>query len=187
MNRPPLYLVHSSEPAKSVESVSATSSCVGSQKLKIDAASIPRDWQLSLPFDDAPIGPTILIVPMEAMNGPTLRGLISERKPTSAVDLRQLIRFDLPGTSREDVFRTLHAHHTHYVKDPLPWHKLDARALAKLRGPVSNALVHEIAERGADCILVFVYRHDEARSIASHLSKVLAERMEGPWRVEEAG
>jgi len=156
------------------------------RRQKIDAASIPRDWQLALPFDDMPIGPTVLIVPMEAMNGSTLRGLITERRPTSAVDLRQLIRFDLPGTSREDVFRTLHAHRTHYVKDPLPWHRLDARALAMLDGPVSNALVHEIAERDAHCILVFVYKPDEARSIASHLTKVLGARMEGPWRIEEA-
>lgn len=157
-----------------------------SQRQKIKATATPRDWQLPLPFDDTPIGPTVLIVPMVTMNGSTLRGLINERRPNSAVDLRELIRFDLPGTSREDVFRTLQVHHTYYVKDPLPWHRLDARALAMLDGPVSNKLVHEIAEQRAACIFVLVYKHDEARSIASHLTKVLSERMVGPWHIEEA-
>lgn len=97
-----------------------------------------------------------------------------------------MIRFDLPGTSREDVFHAMHMHHTFYVKDPLPWHRLDAKAFAKLDAPVSQILVHEIVDRGADCVLVFVYRQGDARLIASHLTKVLSERMRGPYKIEEA-
>lgn len=193
MSRPHLYIVPNeqpvaprAEPEKAEKSAGDMRLTAKSPRQKIDATSIPKDWQLSLPFDDKAIGPTVLIVSMESMNGPTLRNLINERKPASAVDLRQLIRFDLPGTSRDDVFRALSVHRTYYVKDSLPWHRLDARALATLEAPVSNVLVHEIADRGADCIFVFVYRHEEARSIASHLTKVLAPRMDGPWRIEEA-
>lgn len=186
MSRPRLYVVPGSDPTPENHTPGEKGELTAGQRQKIKATAVPRDWQLPLPFDDAPVGPTIVIVPMETMNGSTLRGLISDRRPNSAVDLRELIRFDLPGTSREDIFRAFHVHHTHYVKDPLPWHRLDARSFALLEAPVSNALVHEIAERSADCILVFVYRHDEARSIASHLNRVLSERLEGPWHIEEA-
>ncbi|MGF7054761.1 hypothetical protein GGC47_003965 [Bosea sp. OAE752] len=193
MSRPHLYIVPNeqpvaprAEPEKAEKSAGEVRLTARGDRQKIDATSIPKGWQLPLPFDDKPLGPTVLIVSMESMNGPTLRNLISERKPASAVDLRQLIRFDLPGTSREDVFRILNVNRTYYVKDSLPWHRLDARALATLDAPVSNVLLHEIADRRADCIFVFVYRHEEARSIASHLTKVLGPRMEGPWRIEEA-
>lgn len=193
MSRPHLYIVPNHQPAgQRAETEKAEKPTDGVRlaskgpRRTIDATSIPKDWQLSLPFDDKPVGPTVLIVSMESMNGPTLRNLISERKPASAVDLRQLIRFDLPGTSRDDVFRALSVHRTYYVKDSLPWHRLDARALATSDTPVSSVLVHEIADRGADCIFVLVYRHEEARSIASHLTRVLTQRMDGPWRIEEA-
>ena len=197
MSRPRLHIVRNSAPTP--EDVSpgkgACESPLGPTKpnsdspnarQRIKATAIPRDWQLPLPFHDAPLGLTIVIVSMETMNGSRLRGLIQDRRPDAAIDLRELIRFDLPGTSREDVFRALSIHHTHYVKDPLPWHRLDARALGLLEYPVSNTLVHEITERDADCVLVFVYKHDEARSIASHLTKVLSQRIEGPWHIEEA-
>lgn len=197
MKPPRLYIVrncdapaedHNPEAENADTSTAVTKSAADAttRRQKIKATAFPRDWQLSLPFDDLPLGPTIVVVPMETMNGPALRGLIQNRRPNAAVDLRELIRFDLPGTSREDVFRTLHTYHTYYVKDPLPWHRLDARALALLDGPVSNTLVHEIAERSAACVFVLVYKHDDARSIASHLNKVLSERMDGPWHIEEA-
>lgn len=156
------------------------------KRQKIKATSTPKDWQLPLPLGDAQSGATILIVSMDAMNGATLRGLISEWRPDSAVDLREMIRFEIPGTSREDVFRTLRIHQTHYVPDPLPWHRLDARAWALLEAPISSKLVHEIAERSPACVFVFVQKHDEVRSIAAHLTKVLSERMRGPWHIEEA-
>lgn len=197
MSRPHLYLVPLNGPTETTHAVDEhpcrrgldgqpNSQSESSKRQRIKATRVPRDWQLSLPFEDAPSGPTILIVTMDGMNGEVFRGLIRERRPSSAIDLREMIRFDLPGSSREDVFRTLQAASTHYVKDPLPWHRLDAHAWAALEGPLSNTLVHEIAERDAHCVLVLVYRHAEARAIASHLTKVLSERMQGPWHIEEA-
>lgn len=179
MSRPPhLRIVSDNGPA---EPASRTA-----DRPQVDATFVPTDWQLPLPFDTAPLGPTVVVVPMEGMNGPSLKSLISSRRPNSAVDLRELVRFDLPGTSREDVFHFLRTHRTHYVKDPLPWHRLAARDLIAHTGPISQLMMHEITERGAECILVFVYRREDARSLASHLNRVMAERITGPWHIEEA-
>lgn len=156
------------------------------RRRRISGEVVPADWQFALPFGEK-LGQTIVIVPMERMNGPSFRDLLKTRSPAAAVDLRALIRFDLPGTSREDIFRAMSAQKTHYVKDPLPWHDLDARAWATLDAPVSNALVHEISERKAECVFVLVYRHAEAQSIAVHLNRVLSQRLRTPWRVEEVG
>jgi hypothetical protein len=200
MSRPRLYLVPNQHQPQAKSGLDAVEAPVSDQhtvedrnseaprrRRKIKATSIPRDWQLALPFDDNPIGPTVVIVPMAAMTGSTFRQLIQDRCPNSAVDLRELIRFDLPGTSREDVFKVLQNQNTYYVKDPLPWHQLDARSLSTMDAPVSNLLVHEIVDRGANCIFVLVYRQAEAISIASHLTKVLSARLSCPWHIEEAG
>lgn len=152
---------------------------------RISGNMVPPDWQFALPFDETP-GPTVVIVPMVRMNGPSFRTLLRTRRPAAAVDLRALIRFDLPGTSRDDIFRAMSAQKTHYVKDPLPWHELDARAWATMEGPASNALVHEISERQAECVFVLVHRDADAHSIAVHLNRVLSQRLKTPWRVEEA-
>lgn len=153
---------------------------------RISGKVVPPDWQFALPFEEAS-GQTIVIVPMERMNGPSFRGLLQTRRPAAVVDLRALIRFDLPGTSREDIFRAMSAQKTHYVKDPLPWHQLDARTWGTFEAPVSNALLHEISERQAACVFVLVYRAADAHSIAVHLNWVLSTRLKTPWRIEEAG
>ena len=196
MSRPRLYVVGDSQapPGASAPGALGDEAATGSTRTidagvdrqKISATTIPSGWQLPLPFDTEPLGPRIIIVSMETMNGPALRRLIQDLRPNAAVDLRELIRFDLPGMSRHDVLRTLHANHAHYVKDPLPWHRLDARAFATLEGPISNTLIHEIVERHADCVMILVHRSDDSRAIASHLHKVLSQRMSSPWHVEEA-
>lgn len=153
---------------------------------RINATQVPPDWQLPLPFGENRPSTTILIVPTEFMNGPALRSIISERRPRSVVDLREMIRFDLPGTSRDDVFRTMRLYNTFYVSDPLPWHRLDAKAFAMLQGPISSVLFHEIVERKSECVLVFVFRHDESRLIVAHLNKILSEQMRVPYSIVEA-
>lgn len=179
MNRqPPLHIVPDNDTGPEVVEKGV--------RQKIGATFVPRNWQLSLPFEEVPIGPTIVLVAMEAMTGAVLRNLLVARRPDSVVDLRELIRFDLPGTSREDIFQCFTIIHTHYARDPLPWHKLEARDLALKAAPVSQVLMHEVTERSAKCVMVFVYRREESKLLAPHLTRVMGERIPGPWRIEEA-
>jgi hypothetical protein len=190
VSRPNLYIVKNETPPKSSLESGELASKTGegspvSKRRKIDASSIPHEWQMSLPFDEKPTELSIIIVSTETINGETLKKIINDYKPQSAVDLRQLIRFDLPGTSREDIFRTFLSQRTHYIRDSLPWSHLDEIQILKSKSPLSNVLMHEIVKKGANCVLVFVYKRKEVYPIARHLNNIISSKVKTPWRIKE--
>lgn len=146
----------------------------------------PTDWQLDLPFDAHPIGVSVVIASLEAMTGAQLRSLLADRRPDTVVDLREMIRFDLPGTNRGDIFKTFRYFNAHYVKDPLPWHSLTTRDFGASDNPVSTRLIHEVVERSLSRVMIFVTRPADCRSIAAHLRRIMPERLSVPFHIEEA-
>jgi hypothetical protein len=71
------------------------------------------------------------------------------------------------------------------VKDPLPWHELEIRDFIGREYPISQILMHEVVEREADCVMVFVPELENARSISSHINRIMAIRADYPWTIEQ--
>lgn len=158
----------------------------------VDAAALqssqtmtPHGYQLSLPFDDQAVLTQIAIVAMDHIHGVQLCRLILDLKPRKAVDLRHLIRFDLPGTSRTEIFYYLSSVHTLYVKASLPWHQLQPRDFILDDTPLSQRLNHEIVEREESPILLLASKKDEARYLTAYLHRVLSSRAKRPWKIEQ--
>jgi hypothetical protein len=178
IDRPHLRLVEN-RAQRSVEAMVAP-------RAVVKATIAPPGWQLELPFHDQCMGVSIVIACLEAMSGGRLRNLLVSHRPDAVVDLRELIRFDLPGTNRKDVFNTFRSLHARYVKDPLPWHQLAVKDLIGSDYPISMSLLHEVAERDANCVMIFVPRQDDRRHVAAHLRRIVPQRLSMPFRIEEA-
>ncbi len=183
MSQPPhIRLVFDADNEGAEPGVDAT---LASAPPKISVEVTPPDWQLDLPFDGRSTGLSIVIASLEAMTGAQLRKLLADRRPDTVLDLREMIRFDLPGTNRGDIFKTFNYFNAHYVRDPLPWHSLTARDFGASDDPVSTRLIHEVVERSLSRVMIFVTRPVECRSIAAHLRRIMPNRLSVPFHIEE--
>jgi hypothetical protein len=107
-------------------------------------------------------------------------------KPKVAIDLRLLIRFDLPGASRAEIFNHLKLVNTLYVKDSMQWNRLKAHDLMLSESTLSHRLNHEVVERDDSPILLLASKKDEARYLGAYLNRILSMRAKRPWRVDQA-
>ncbi len=145
----------------------------------------PDGYQFFLPFDETAVKTQIVIVAMDHIHGVQLCRLILDLKPRTAVDLRHLIRFDLPGTSRTEIFQHFKNAHTLYVKASLPWHELQPRDFITDGTPLSQRLIHEVLERKDSPVLLFASKRDEARYLTAYLHRVLSSQAKHPWKIEQ--
>lgn len=141
--------------------------------------------QLTFSFYDVETqhGQRIEIVAMDGLHGRHLCELIMSRKPKVTLDLRHVIRFDLPGTSREQVLSYFRATNTLYVRDPIPWHDLQRRDFISGNRIISQRLEHETVERKQSPIMLFVPKDEHVKLLTSYLNRVFSMRGEGPWEI----
>ncbi len=141
--------------------------------------------QLSFSFDDVETrdGHRVEIVAMEGLHGRRLCELIMTRKPKVAMDLRHVIRFDLPGTSREQVLSYFRAANTLYLRDPLPWHALQRRDFIAGEKVISQRLEHETVERKQSPVMLFVPKEEHVGCLTAYLNRVFSNRGDGYWEV----
>ncbi|WP_339853682.1 hypothetical protein [Roseovarius nubinhibens] len=148
-------------------------------------ASVRSSEQLSFSFDDveAQNGHRVEIVAMNSLHGKRLCELIMSSKPKVALDLRHVIRFDLPGTSREQVLSYFRATHTLYLRDPIPWHNLKRRDFIAGNMVISQRLEHETVERKQSPVLLLVPKDEHVSLLTAYLNRVFSKRREGPWEI----
>lgn len=141
--------------------------------------------QLSFSFDDveARDGHRVEIVAMDGLHGRRLCELIMSKKPKVALDLRHVIRFDLPGTSREQVLSYFRATNTLFVRDPLPWHVLQRRDFIAGDKVISQRLEHETVERKQSPVMLFVPKEEHVGFITAYLNRVFSNRGDGRWEI----
>jgi hypothetical protein len=144
--------------------------------------------QLSFSFDDveAQDGHRVEIVAMDGLHGKRLCELIVAKKPKVAVDLRYVIRFDLPGTSREQVLSYFRATNTLYVRDPIPWHDLQRRDFMAGDRVLSQRLEHETVERKHSPVMLFVPKKEHVALLTAYLNRVFSSRGEDSWEITTA-
>lgn len=141
--------------------------------------------QLSFAFADveARDGHRVEIVVMDGLHGRRLCELIMTKKPKVALDLRHVIRFDLPGTSREQVLSYFRATNTLYVRDPLPWHALQRRDFIAGEKVISQRLEHETVERKQSPVMLFVPKEEHVGFLTAYLNRVFSSRGDGHWEI----
>lgn len=145
----------------------------------------PSNEQLCFSFDDEELHDShrIEIVSMDGLHGKRLCELILSKRPKVAVDLRHVIRFDLPGTSREQVLSYFRATSTLYVREPLPWHILQRRDFVSGGKTISQRLEHETVERKQSPVMLFVPKDEHVRFLTAYLNRVCSNRAEGRWEI----
>lgn len=143
------------------------------------------DRQLRLPFDDS-ASRRIIIVAMDCIHGIQLCNLILDIKPKKAIDLRYLIRFDLPGTNRSEIFHRMKLVRTHYVKASLPWHQLSARDFMLGNKQLSDQLDYEIMGGEESPLLLLASKDDDVRNLTSYLNRLLSSHSTSYWQIEFA-
>ena len=148
----------------------------------------PFAEQLDFSFDDVDFEPDIRIflVPMDDMHGGRLCETLDTIRPKLVLDLRYVIRFDLPGTSRTQVFKRFHSLQTLYIKDSLPWHDMERRDFIAGDVSISHRLRHEVVERDQTPILIFVPKIEHVRYLGSYLNRILAPQSKKTWEVVSA-
>jgi len=141
--------------------------------------------QLSFSFADVEVrdGHRVEIVAMDGLHGRRLCELIMTKKPKVALDLRHVIRFDLPGTSREQVLSYFRATNTLYVRDPVPWHALQRRDFIAGEKVISQRLEHETVERRQSPVMLFVPKEEHVRFLTAYLNRVFSNRGDGYWEI----
>ena len=128
--------------------------------------------QLELPFE---VGQKhVAIVAMDVIHGLRLRRLIESLQPQVVVDVRYLLRFDLPGTSRNEIFHTLQESKSSYVKATIALHELSYRHFMSGDAAMPDSFLREVTERDNTRIIVMVSKIDDCKSIATYLNIALS-------------
>ena len=153
---------------------------------RLNETMVPHGHQLSLPFVNEITDRRTFIVPMDHIHGGRLCNLIMELKPQAVIDLRHVIRFDLPGTNRDRVFRHIRAVGSCYMTIPVPWHQFQARDFMAGETSLSDQLTQEVVKREGSPVLLFVSRRTEVRLVATYIHQILSSQARSSWQVVEA-
>lgn len=176
MKRPHLSLV-TSNPSKA-EAATARQSLVKKEH-------VPFNYQLSLPLNtDSDYARSVFIVSMDTVHGSDLCKFIEEKKPRLALDLRILVRFDLPGASRDKIFASLRNSHSFYLKAPLNWSQFKVSNFIMDESFLSQQLFHEVLERDTTPIFILTSKPEESVALGSYLNRILSQHEKRPWVVE---
>ena len=145
----------------------------------------PLNEQLCFSFEEKKLCEShrIEIISMDGLHGKRLCELILSSRPKVAVDLRHVIRFDLPGTSREQVLAYFRATGTLYVREPLPWHALQRKDFISGNKIISQRLEHETVERKQSPVMLFVPKDEHINFLTAYLNRVFSNRGKGHWEI----
>lgn len=147
------------------------------------AQPVFEQQQLSFEFIDEQHGSKLAIAVMDTVHGADLCRFIDEFSPKVALDMRFSIRFDVPGSNRNHIFRQLEKCRTLYSRAAVKWHDLSPSDFMLSDAPISQRLNHELFERGETPLLVFVQKTAHAHLLHSFLNRQISGRDMDDWSV----
>lgn len=156
--------------------------------LSEDVADVPApvgDYcrQLELDFGGSALR-LLKIAVTDTIHGGRLTALIDELTPEFVIDLRNVLRFDLPGMSRESFFHRLSARGVHYARAPIAWNDICSYGItARIDLPVR--LYHEAVERWGGNLVLLVSRHEHAAHTHAMLNLALSSHRTQGWSIEQ--
>lgn len=156
-----------------------------SPKTTVGKRSTRKGEQLRLDLDGEHHEKRVVLVAMDSIHGRMFSDLIFALRPQIVLDMRHAIRFDLPGTSRAQIFARFTEVQAFYATASIPWHELKASDFMIDRGSLSHRLHHEILERTEHQIMILLPAPNHARYLRSYLNRKLSERAEQDWEIKE--
>ena len=145
---------------------------------------VPHGYQLSLPFAESAEDCKIFVAVVDEIHGLHLCDVIFEYRPEKVIDIRHLVRFDLPGIFREMFFNLIDRANSKYIRIPIPWHQLSIREIMSGQAPISNELIRAIVETKDGRLLLLVSSFSEAERLEIVINRVFSEVATCPWNVE---
>lgn len=127
----------------------------------------------------------ILVAAMDRIHGIRLHELVTEIHPVVVLDLRNTIRFDLPGMNRDSFLQTVSRVHSSYMRAPMKWQN-DLRAAVQINAVLPVRLHHEVIERRDGNLMLLVNKPEHARKISSMLNVTLSQSHAKRWDIEQA-
>lgn len=125
----------------------------------------------------------ILTVPMDEVHGTVLCDALLNFRPTVIIDLRHVVRFDLPGASRSSIFQCINSVNSLYVNEGMPWHKLSMRDFLISESIFSQRIFHEMIERDKNSIALFIPKKIHSQMISSHINRLMSSRSKKEWSI----
>ncbi|WP_454279021.1 hypothetical protein [Sphingomonas sp. Marseille-Q8236] len=148
----------------------------------VDHLSRHDDPQLELDLGDRACR-IMKIAATESLHGQTLSALIDQVSPEFVLDLRDVLRFNLPGLSRDVFFHMLSARGVHYARVPIGWHSISPKAVTA-GAPLPARLQHEAIERWGGNLVLLVSRNEHALHTQAMLNMALSSHRSRGWRIE---
>lgn len=140
--------------------------------------------QLELDLGDDPVR-RILVAAMDRLHGLRLHALLVEIHPVLVLDLRNTIRFDLPGTSRNLFLQTVSKARSSYMRAPMEWHR-SVQAPVHIEVNLPGRLRHEVIEKHEGNLMLLVNKPEQALHVSSMLNVTLSQSHLTGWDIEQA-
>jgi len=164
-------------PADNIEAVSART-----DHNNEPSSSEDDDGQLEFDLGDRALR-LLKIAIMDTIHGRRLTTLVDELTPEFVIDLRDVLRFDLPGMSRDAFFHRLSARGVHYARAPIAWHDISAYGVTTdTKLPIR--LYHEAVERWGGNLILLVSRPEHAIHMHAMLNMALSVHRSQGWSIE---
>lgn len=176
MNRSHLHVVPKSNPKSERD--------VRSQP-RLSQMVVPSGHQFTLPLDGQNQYRQIFIVPMDEIHGRRLCNLIVGTMPKTVIDLRHVIRFDLPGSNRKKIFRCLETSNSQYTRLPISWHLIQAQDIMSGKDLFPDQLTQEIIKQKETPTLMLVASKIQTRLLITFVSQVISSCTRSPCKIEE--
>lgn len=128
----------------------------------------------------------ILVAVMDRIHGEHLHTLVAEIHPTVVLDLRNTIRFDLPGTSRDRFLDIVSRVSSSYMRAPMTWQS-DLRGPVPINYTLPIRLHHEVIERSDGNLMLLVNKTEHALRISSLLNVALSKNSFKRWHIQHVG
>jgi hypothetical protein len=153
---------------------------------KTSFAISTRESQLEFDFGNSHIR-RVLITAMERLHGARLHELLYELNPTVVLDLRNTIRFDLPGTNRDLFLGRISELRSCYVRAPMEWKAGPTSAQdGNDRYPLPDRVNEQVLDRREGNIMLLVNRSSHAAHISSMLDRTRAANRFYDFSVDQA-
>ncbi|MCL6698884.1 hypothetical protein LZ496_08840 [Sphingomonas sp. NSE70-1] len=123
----------------------------------------------------------IVIVAMDEIDGVHLRQLLDVTQPKYLLDLRHVVRFDNPGSSRDHFFNHLSKTKSLYTRDPIAWHSIDTAPLSVDADMLPARVRYEVVEQHDNNVMLLVSKPTESRKLASVLNLALSRDRATNW------
>lgn len=126
----------------------------------------------------------ILVAAMDRIHGLRLLELVQEVHPVVVLDLRNAIRFDLPGTSRHMFLESVARVRSMYMRVPMEW-RANVHTFVQADLDLPSRLHHELIERGDGNVMLLVKNPEHALRISSMMNVTLSKFQTKHWDIQQ--